>query len=553
MPRTTVAALIGLILQSTAVFSDTTGVVTQDDLRTAIYAGDIDAVEAELGKARSAFEAGDLDEDGMRHLFEVFAVTHPDVSAFTRDWLDAEPSSPLAMAARAWVLHTAGWIVRGDKYLQDTHPEAMENHSRLHHEAMQLARMAYEADPDLIPASDAVVMLANTGGDKNFAFEVFQQTMERMPNWGTVTRAFGFAHPGYGGSYEIGEALCDHYATKVDIGDRDAAAYCRIQWLVDKRQYQNWPAMALAMIEELDDDPWLEPYRFIAQLNNHPMSRADAERVRDQVEAEGFESLHWAKYYDYNVGHRWGFELQTDRTLEHAKVRALAALEHDPYNPVLLDTVIQQSYRVKRTEVRNGDQLVEVELIKTPIRDLPSRDEKIAFMKRKLVVAPYDPENWKELARELKHQSVEAGREGTDLVRWDRYRQNAVYYGMHRIDHLESFAEEKIWQLAQFTEVPAIVAGANGWDSAVREIDRNSKLVCPIVRLGILMTAVREYQGLQSRFDPAMQAVVDGLTTEVEENGACHALFDAALEDLAYEAVPLDVLDLENPFSDKGF
>ncbi|MFA3920212.1 hypothetical protein [Ruegeria hyattellae] len=544
-----VLTFISVFLFSTQLHAKSPDYVSREDLRGLVYAREFSAVESALEAAQSGLESGVITEDDVRTLYGIFAVTHPKVISFTEDWLDARPQSPYAQIARTWVLFRAGWIVRGDRYANETHPDALQTHYDLHGKALNLARAAYEQNEMLVAASDAIILLSNTGGDKDYSFQVFEETMSQMPNWGTLTRAFSFGHPGYGGSYQIGEMLCDHFAPMVDLDGKDAARYCKIQLLVEQRNFQDWPYMALTLMEDLGEDPSLDRYRFLAQLNNHPMTPAQADAVRDHVEEHGLSSLYWAEYYDRSVARLHNFEPQTEKVLAEEKERARAALENDPYNPHLLDTLIRQSHTVTLMEIPYGDEIIEQAMI-TPIKDSPSPEDRLAYLQRKVAIAPYDPKNWTKLADELKNQSAAVENAGADLLRWDGYTQNAIYFGLHRMEYLENYARNKLEQYAQLFEIRGLAREFSGWDKALREIDENSDLICPIVRVGLLLEFAQEHGDRASQLAPKFQAVIDVLTEDVAQNSACPGLLDADLEDLVFDFVPLDVLGQQSPFAE---
>ena len=102
------------------------------DLRAQAMAGDMAAVGESLARHQAAFVAGDIDSDQARAPYALFHTTHPQIIAFTDDWLAARPASPYALTARAWVLNRMGWLVRGEKSGRDTHPQAFAEHRAMH-------------------------------------------------------------------------------------------------------------------------------------------------------------------------------------------------------------------------------------------------------------------------------------------------------------------------------------------------------------------------------------------------------------------------------------
>ena len=514
--------------------------ISATQLRDAVYNRQVDRVETELEIAQKAFEAGEITADDMRVLFSIFAVTHPDLISFVGNWQEAHPASPYAKVAQAWVYYRAGWIVRGNKSARQTHPEAMEKHRLLHHDSLELALEAYEENPKLIPASDAIVLLGNTGGNKQKSFEVFDQTMQDVPNWGTIERAFTFTHPGYGGSYEMGQAICEHYAPLAEHERNNLTRYCHIAFLIQRNPIREWPKMALALLKE-ENDPDLDYLVFIARLNNHPQTLEDAEYLRDYGDKHGFDTLRRARYYDNNTANRYGFAPKYFEMLEREKLRAQEALEHDPYSPELLDILSQTSTRITKTQ--NGWRFA-------PDKNSPSPEQEIDFLVRRVVVAPYNPEQWGKLAHALESLSRRSHRDGRDLIRWDDFYGNAVYYSQHDPKHLETFLHKKITQLMLFRGAREEGIKFNGWDIALRRVDEVNDIICPIIRAGRLLEFIRPQEPQNSAFVEQYQPIIDTLAREATQAGDCRQVLDADIEALAFAPTVMDIGALRKTFAD---
>ncbi|KIC07699.1 hypothetical protein RA19_23265 [Leisingera sp. ANG-M1] len=518
-----VALVLGCLTSQIAAADETT-LITAAQLREAIYNRQVDRVETRLDAAQQAFEAGEISAYDMRALFSIFAVTHPDVISFVEGWRDAHPGSPYAKVAQAWVYYRAGWIVRGQKPARRTHPEAMEKHYLLHHDSLELALEAYESNPKLIPASDAIILLGNTGGNRQKSFDVFDQTMQDAPNWGTIERAFTFTHPGYGGSYEMGQAICEHYAPMAEHERNNLTRYCQIAFLVQRNPVNEWPKLALSLLDE-ESDPSLGQLEFIARLNNHPQSREDAEYLRGYSDEHGFDTLRRARYYDDYVAKRHGFAPKYHEMLELEKTRAEDALAHDPYSPELLDILSQRSTHVTRTE--NGWSY-------SPVQNSPSPEQELDLLLRRVVIAPYNPEQWDRLASAMETRSRLSHREGADLIRWDDLYGNAVYYSQHAPEYLETFLRKKVTQLMLIRKVREEGVKFNGWDIALLNIDETDDIICPIIRAGRLLEAVRLGESANNAFAEGYQPVIDVLTREAAQTGDCKHVLNAEIEALAF-------------------
>lgn len=188
MRRIMTAALMGVLLWAPQARAEA---VTVKALRALVMARDTGAVEQALKAHQAAFLTGEVSAWDARTPFAVFETTHPDVIAFTADWLAAAPKSGYAQ-----VLYKMGWLVRGDKSGRETYPRAVNEHYAMHGAALELALAAYESDPDLLAASDTVIRLGNTGGDKDRVADVVLKVMANRPNYFTIRQSFDLTHPG---------------------------------------------------------------------------------------------------------------------------------------------------------------------------------------------------------------------------------------------------------------------------------------------------------------------------------------------------------------------
>jgi hypothetical protein len=252
-------------------------------------------------------------------------------------------------------------------------------------------------------------------------------------------------------------------------------------------------------------------------------------------------------HYDQYIAYRWAFDTQTERTLQKVKVGALAALEHDPFNPELLDILARQSHEVTKVEIE-VDGKIQTGTRHTPIADSPSPEQEFDYLRRKVVVAPYDPENWQKLALLFKVESLRGRDELADLALWEGYLVNAVYYSNYQLEYLTNYAQRKIQQLESYKQLEPGMAGLNGWYRAIQQLDRTTDIVCPIVRIGILIDAVAQYTGQNPGLDTGTVQVIDGLTAEAEADDLCPGMLSAQPQDLAFAPIEMDMMGQVFPF-----
>jgi hypothetical protein len=218
--------ILFLIPPAAAQISDPYTSITKDELRAAIYAGEVSKVETAFREAQAKFLRGEANVDDLRWLNEVFATTHPDVISFTGAWLKQYPNSIYAHTAQAWLLRDLSWIIRGGNYVRDTYPEALREFSKLQKKAWDHAYKAYEMDARYIPASDALIRLSLTGPNSVKGYKVLDQVMQDDPNWGTLYRAIDTTIPAWGGTWEMAVRMCNLYGPMIE-SEINMVLYCK--------------------------------------------------------------------------------------------------------------------------------------------------------------------------------------------------------------------------------------------------------------------------------------------------------------------------------------
>ncbi|MEM7319977.1 MAG: DUF4034 domain-containing protein, partial [Pseudomonadota bacterium] len=379
------AALTSVLLVGAAAADS--AFLTVGTLRQMAYAQQADALEEALGQTQGAYLAGDVSADEFRELFTAFGASHPDMVGFVETWVGTHPDSAHAQAARAWSLYNGAWAVRGGRYASQTHPEALAVYRAMIGAADIHAQRAFDLNPDLIAASDARIVMVHISSDEDGAYDAFDYVMSTRPNWGKLRRAQRFAHPGYGGSSAMLDALCHNYGDMLPDEGVDQVFRClyfgaRSHY---KAELSEWLEQNM---EQAASDPILDVSR--ADL----LTRLDLSKSRtdDQV-AFARETILNDDYLDTRLSSAFDNAFQYNRQLPATRQayvarnyeRAKQELEHDPLNPRLMEIVSSWYYR--------------------PLSSDMSKDEKEAlfqsrralgvdFASRTLIAAPYDSQNW---------------------------------------------------------------------------------------------------------------------------------------------------------------
>lgn len=342
MFKTIIAATTLLFLVTSAQADGPTLLI---QMRDAVYANDLEKVEVLITENQTLFERGERTAEDMRQLFGVFDTTNPKAADLAAKWVEAKPQSPYANAAMAWVLSNRGWNIRGEELARDTYPEALRIFRDIHKRARHHAEIAYEIEPRLIAASDAIISSANGTGNRKHALEVVDAVMQVDPNNRTLNLARGLTSPGWGGSWDMVENLCESYAALPPEPGPKPVLSCKLRatyYYVDKR---DWMRETLAK-EDLPDLDYLRIRRTL-------WGGASKEEAK------------FAQKYGYDfIGHEHAL-----REYEYAKT----AIEHDPYKPELLEVLVDP---VIKSVAASGGRIKAQRLIE------PTKEEMLDYAQR---------------------------------------------------------------------------------------------------------------------------------------------------------------------------
>ncbi|MEH6739763.1 MAG: hypothetical protein V7695_14635 [Sulfitobacter sp.] len=504
--------------------------LTVDTLRPLVLAGDVEGVEAAFAQHQAAFLSGTVHASESRAPYELFKTTHPDVLAFSGDWLREIPNSAYAQTARAVSLFHIGWIVRGSRYARDTHPRAFEEHYSMHRDANALAFEAYYANPDLLAASDMVIKLANTGGSKDHAIEVLLEVMEQRPNYGTIRSGFDLVRRGYGGTPEVGEYLCSELAALVVGETYDVGRYCMMDLMAYLEVYDDWPERMAVLLEQ-GDVPDFDYFQYLVWINTLPSTKETAAKIHTYMQNDEFTEVSDAQKFDIYIAYPFGYNLMEYVVLDHAKAEARRTLVNDPMNLEALDLLERGSMIATKNETGHSMR---------PVPSDISAEVKIEYAKRRVFIAPYDGDQWVALAELSERHASKDGPKGYDLTAFDDYYVNAVYYGRNGYQYLAAMRASKARQLLGFDAVMADPADAQGWKGSLENVDRDVDLLCPLIRVDRLMI---EVAGLTRATRPDEDGTAEAMEVyyvDAEKRGVCDVALNSDVANLHFEQ-PVEV------------
>lgn len=405
-----------LILLLGLLASPAQAAINFDDLRTLVLARDFAATDAALTAAHIEYTAAHT-PDAERDLYNVFALSDPAIGEFALDWARDEPNNPRALTAKGWNLYTWGWIIRGDRSFERTSAEALDALSTRHSAAFPLFKQATELQPDLIPASDGLLRLTATLGNKSLIPLELERIMTSQPNRGSLMRAMVALAPQWNGRPEQVNLLCDRYAPKItDIKDYSPEV-CRI----DAVYYANfWYGDQRAAAHQLlmfTLNPVLD-YAREADILAGLMTPEETIAALEAIKSKRPLTLKEAEKLDFT-------RMDLNRTLPQdadypeskaAQLRDIAqgdaALKRDPFNPDLLHHYVQ----IRADAVYNLD------------RPMPPAEkaDMINRLQAVLKVVPTSPKLWSDLAGLTLN-----ARDLDSIASAEPYFHNAIHYARY--------------------------------------------------------------------------------------------------------------------------
>lgn len=328
-----ISLFAGLATFTNAQVSDTPPVVTKDEQFAIINARDFDRMQAVISETHDMTRTGDATIGDLRVKFELFWTSNPDTIAFVRDWVQAYPRSPYPHAAQAWVSLRVGWDVRGDLVNARTYPDALEYGFATLDDGFNSALRAYSLDGSFVPATDALLSLAMSANDREIALQANERIMAETPNWGTLSRMTRLANPKFGGTENLGLAICEHFGQGVDWPERDNVRHCKI--MVARNYYGQSLKTELKgwLAEEASDE--MDHHRIqdiIYRGHNGEYDEEELKRAEAYFRDGSTFDYEHARKYDLYIGVRYERAPLEQHVLTRAKERARKILKQDPYN-----------------------------------------------------------------------------------------------------------------------------------------------------------------------------------------------------------------------------
>lgn len=520
-----VRGIVGLVLLGVSAGSTAAGdMVSEAALLRLVLAGDVEAVETAMTEAQ---DTGGT--TGGRDLFDLFDTTSPVISDFVADWLKAHPESPHAHTAQAWIYHRVGWSLRSGLPAHMVHHRAREAFDHLLFKADDHAMTAFAAAPDLLAAADLLLDMGISGQGSLPAPGLLDTVMKTQPNARTLETALFAANPRWSGTQELGDRICETYGPKVPSWGDTGADKCKLMVSAEYFDFEprDWFVETLNRVDHPDLKQLRRRATIALDLPN-PDWRRDVERMFDDPT---YVDVAFAEFYDTRyAGRHPQAPLATPRVLPRAVQWALRQIEHDPYDPELLD--ILSTTMVWR---RFPDGNMAMEAFRDGAPALSVED----LARRRVLASPYHPEAW------AKYASV-AKTGYSDVAIADRFGRwiNAVAYSGHSTLYLIELHNALVFVPRQLD-----MAIKSNPDAEVRRqasaVDRDKLIHCPIIRARRIIEAICEefpdtaYGCTPSSGNPPMD--ISAIWRDTEERNVCLRERRESLDALIFEPIQYDL------------
>ncbi len=426
------------------------------DVREAIYSYDIDGVEATLAESQLQFEDGARSIEEIRCLYSHFGAMRPKTAEFVGHWLDVYPNSPYARAAKALSLVSFSTSLRGDRPASSTYLEALTRFHDMQAEAWALASDAIQAQPRLVPASDALILSANANRKSAEAREVLAAIMSTDANQGSVALFQSQVLPEWNGSFADVAWLCQNWAGAVPGAGPQAVELCLLEGgaKFPETRARTHELLARGTFPQLD-------HLRLPQLTGSEASRQDAILAQGLL-GHGHGTLDDVKAFE-RLAARYDLSPMLEHWTRQRYDRALTALEHAPADPGIIAD-LQTGILIG--EIRgNGVMVITRQTLHHDLLDLAHR---------RLIASPYDPALWSAYLTTLQATRPVSYAEA------EPFRVNALVYANHAPHALAHFLRQKLQTHRHLSQadtdmIPEDVAVDL---AAIDETD----VICPTVR-----------------------------------------------------------------------
>ena len=133
-----------------------------------------------------------------------------DAERYTSRWLKGAPMSPYANTARAKILMSKAWEIRGGDFARNVPPERMRQAMNLARQASVLLSRAIKQEPRLLPAYDIMMEAYALGGQPEMMRRALRAALNQSPSSYYVrSTASAYMSQFWGGTLEEQDAMVE--------------------------------------------------------------------------------------------------------------------------------------------------------------------------------------------------------------------------------------------------------------------------------------------------------------------------------------------------------
>jgi hypothetical protein len=433
-------------------------------VRTILESGNVNMLEARFVAYEQAPGGQESDYDTQRSMFRMFAVTNPQIVEFAEKWVETLPSSPYAHTALAWTYWARGRIMRGEGLPKYIYPEAARLSKSYFAKAMEHAEKAYELAPEVVGASDLMLITSLHVRGTHSESEILDTVMGATPNRTTLIKA-GIAHSSrWGGKLSGIARICKKYAALVPTEKDYTADVCTAE-IANEAYMFDRDVEAVSDIVMASDHPRLAKARRDWLMRIHDTSPETQRMLELYLFDVTVLDVDAASYLDRV------FYLRDRRPLIGAEVmlrkvlKAREDLVYDPGNQTLIRLALTTELNERK--------------VATPL----TAAERRGIYREALKASPYSADFWFEYTESL----------GPDVGRipslGEPFYQNAVVYSNHGPYYTGLYANGKAlmydrllfarkWPGSEFGGMPTIDYHAEA-----------DEILCPFVRAARIYAA----------------------------------------------------------------
>jgi tetratricopeptide (TPR) repeat protein len=153
-------------------------------------------------------------EDPEYRLYRAFPLisweSGSDADRYTLRWVKGAPDSPYANTARAKILMSRAWKIRGDGFTKDIQPQRMRRANDLTQQASVLLNRAINQEPRLLPAYDLLLDAYAFNGQTGMRKRALKAALRQSPtSYYVRASAAHYMRQAWGGTLDEVDALVE--------------------------------------------------------------------------------------------------------------------------------------------------------------------------------------------------------------------------------------------------------------------------------------------------------------------------------------------------------